>query len=31
MGTGGIIPWLVFAGIIGAIIIWDAIHSKRKD
>lgn len=28
-GTGGLTPWLVFAGIIGIIILWDAIHSRR--
>jgi cytochrome c-type biogenesis protein len=28
-GTGGLTPWLVFAGIIGIIILWDAIRSKR--
>lgn len=29
-GTGGLMPWLVFAGIIGLIIIWDAIRSKSR-
>ncbi len=29
-GEGGIVPWLVFGGIIGVIVLWDAIHSKRN-
>ncbi len=29
-GTGGITPWLVFGGIIGIIILWDAVRSRRK-
>lgn len=28
-GEGGIIPWIVFGGIIGIIILWDAIRSKK--
>ena len=28
-GTGGLMPWLVFAGVIGVIILWSAIRSKR--
>ncbi len=28
-GTGGITPWLVFGGIIGIIIIWDALRSRK--
>lgn len=28
-GEGGIVPWLVFAGVIGVIILWDALRSKR--
>ncbi|MBI1999442.1 MAG: cytochrome C biogenesis protein [Parcubacteria group bacterium] len=30
-GTGGIIPWLVFAGIIGAIVLWDAFRKRRTE
>lgn len=30
-GTGGIIPWLVFAGIISTIILWDAFRSRNKE
>lgn len=29
-GTGGIVPWLVFAGIITLIIIWDAFRSRKS-
>lgn len=29
-GTGGIVPWLVFAGIISTIILWDAFRSRNK-
>ncbi len=29
-GAGGYTPWLVFAGIIGLIIIWDAIRSRKS-
>lgn len=29
-GTGGIVPWLVFAGIISTIILWDAFQSRNK-
>lgn len=28
-GIGGIVPWLVFAGIISVIIIWDAFRSRK--
>ena len=28
-GTGGIMPWVVLGGIIGIIILWDAIRSRR--
>ncbi len=27
-GTGGLTPWLVFGGVIGVIIIWNAIRSR---
>ncbi|MBI4117839.1 MAG: cytochrome C biogenesis protein [Parcubacteria group bacterium] len=30
-GTGGIVPWLVFAGIIGAIILWDAFRKQKAE
>ncbi len=30
-GIGGVIPWIVFAGLIGAIIIWDALSSRKVD
>ncbi|PIT96618.1 cytochrome C biogenesis protein [Candidatus Campbellbacteria bacterium CG10_big_fil_rev_8_21_14_0_10_35_52] len=30
-GTGGIIPWLVFAGIISFIILWDAFRRRRVE
>ncbi|MDP4006971.1 MAG: cytochrome c biogenesis protein CcdA [bacterium] len=30
-GTGGIIPWLVFAGIIAGTILWDAFHSRKNN
>jgi len=30
-GTGGIIPWLVFAGIISFIILWDAFRRRRAE
>lgn len=29
-GIGGVIPWLAFAGIISAIIIWDAVRSAQN-
>lgn len=29
-GTGGVVPWLVFAGIISTIILWDAFRSRNK-
>ena len=28
-GTGGVTPWLVFAGIIGAIVLWDALRARK--
>ncbi len=28
-GSGGVTPWLVFGGIIGIIILWDAFRSRR--
>ncbi len=28
-GVGGIMPWIVFGGIIGIIILWDAIRYNR--
>lgn len=28
-GVGGIMPWVVLGGIIGIIIIWDAIRSRK--
>ena len=28
-GTGGIVPWLVFAGIISVIIFWDAFRARK--
>ncbi len=30
-GEGGIIPWIVFGGIIGIIILWDAMRSRSKN
>ncbi|MBI5742620.1 MAG: cytochrome C biogenesis protein [Candidatus Niyogibacteria bacterium] len=30
-GQGGAIPWLAFSGIIGAIILWDAVRARRSD
>lgn len=30
-GIGGVIPWLVFAGIIGVIIFWDAFRKRRAE
>ncbi len=30
-GMGGPIPWIVFAFIIGAIIIWDAFRARKAD
>lgn len=30
-GTGGIVPWLVFAGIISTIILWDSFRSRNKE
>jgi cytochrome c-type biogenesis protein len=29
-GRGGLMPWLVFAGIIGIIILWDAVRIKKS-
>lgn len=29
-GTGGLMPWFVFAGIIGIIILWNAMHLKKE-
>ncbi len=29
-GIGGPIPWIVFAGIVGAIILWDAIRARKE-
>ncbi len=29
-GTGGVVPWLVFAGIISIVVLWDAFKSKKK-
>src|SRR3989344_1328729 len=28
-GTGGVVPWLVFAGIISVIILWDAFRARK--
>jgi len=28
-GVGGLTPWLVFGGIIGVIILWDAVRSRK--
>lgn len=30
-GTGGIFPWLVFAGIISFIILWDAVLRRKTE
>ncbi|MBI2065701.1 MAG: cytochrome C biogenesis protein [Candidatus Zambryskibacteria bacterium] len=30
-GTGGIVPWLVFAGIISIIILWDTLRRRRVE
>lgn len=30
-GIGGVIPWLVFAGIIGFIILWDAFRRRKTE
>ena len=29
-GTGGALPWVVFGGIIGIIIVWDALRSRAE-
>jgi len=29
-GIGGLLPWLVFAGVIGAVIVWHALRNKRS-
>ncbi len=29
-GTGGIVPWLVFAGIISIVILWSAARAKKQ-
>ncbi len=29
-GIGGPIPWIVFASIIGAIILWDAVRTRKE-
>ncbi|MBI2888388.1 MAG: cytochrome C biogenesis protein [Parcubacteria group bacterium] len=29
-GTGGVVPWLVFAGIISVIILWSAARAKKR-
>ena len=28
-GTGGLIPWLIFGGLIGGIILWDAVSTRK--
>ena len=30
-GTGGTVPWVVFAGIISVIILWDAFRRRRAE
>ncbi|MBI1956978.1 MAG: cytochrome C biogenesis protein [Candidatus Niyogibacteria bacterium] len=30
-GTGGIVPWLVFAGVISAILLWDAFRRRKAE
>lgn len=30
-GIGGVIPWLVFAGIISIIILWDAFRARKAN
>lgn len=30
-GTGGFVPWLVFAGIVGLIILWNAVSLAHSD
>lgn len=30
-GIGGVIPWLVFAGMVSSIILWDAFRSRKAD
>ena len=30
-GMGGIIPWLIFAGMISAVIFWDVLRAQKSE